>query len=514
MKFLASPPNFASASRDIPAGIVVFLVALPLCLGIALASGAPLMSGIIAGVVGGTIVALFSGSELSVSGPAAGLAIVVLQAIQKLGSFEIFLCAVVISGIIQIILGIVRAGKIGDYVPNSVIRGMLAAIGVVILLKQIPHAVGWDAEFQADEEIIRTDHHGPLDSIFQVFDHVTEGAVVIAVICLILLIVWDRPFMKKQKWTKLLPGPLLAVIAGTIINELFVLTGSSWALVHESGHMVSLPVGFAVSSMITFPDLAQMFRSDVLITGLTIALIGSVETLLSVEASDRLDPEKRISNTNRELVAQGVGNTISGFIGGLPITSVIVRSSTNVYAGGRTRLSALVHGLMLICSVLLIPGVLNHVPLAALAAVLISVGYKLTSVLVFKDMWSQGLEQFFLFIVTLLAIVYTDLLFGIGIGMAVGTVYILRTNVHKSVSLVNDANMFLLRFNKDMSFVNKSELKLHLRSIPNDSTLIIDGTKVHFVDYDIYEQIGEFADGAPYRNITIEYRHVFGKGRQ
>ncbi|MBS1561533.1 MAG: SulP family inorganic anion transporter [Bacteroidetes bacterium] len=513
MRFAITPPNFGSAGRDIPAGIVVFLVALPLCLGIALASGAPLMSGVMAGIVGGTVVALFSGSELSVSGPAAGLAVVVLHAIQSLGSFEVFLCAVVIAGLLQIVLGIARAGVIGDFVPVSVIRGMLAAIGVMIILKQIPHAVGWDAEGEVDEEIIQPFHHSPLEHLANIFDNITIGAMIISASCLALLLLWDSPFLKKRAWTKLIPGPLLAVILGMVMNELFTMSASPLMLTHESGHLVQLPVGASLSSMIVLPNFSHMLSPDVLVVAVTIALIGSVESLLSIEAADQLDPEKRISNTNRELVAQGIGNTVSGLLGGLPITSVIVRSSTNVYAGGRSRLAAFTHGLMLLVCVLAIPMLLNHIPLAALAAILISVGYKLTSVKVVREMWQDGWQQFVLFAVTLVAIVATDLLIGIGIGLAIGITYIIRTNMIKSVVLVNDGKHYLLRFNKDMSFVNKSELKQHLRSIPDRSDVIIDGTKIHFIDHDIYEMIGEFASGAPYRGITVEYRHVFGKGR-
>jgi MFS superfamily sulfate permease-like transporter len=513
MKFAITPPNFGSAGRDIPAGIVVFLVALPLCLGIALASGAPLMSGIMAGIVGGTIVAMFSGSELSVSGPAAGLAVVVLHAIQSLGSFEVFLCAVVIAGLLQILLGIVRAGVIGDFVPASVIRGMLAAIGVMIILKQIPHAVGWDIEGEMDEEIIQPFHHSPIEHLGNIFDNITVGAMIISASCLALLLLWDSSFMKKRSWTKLIPGPLLAVILGMVMNEIFTMSGSPLMLTHESGHLVQLPVGASLSSMIVLPNFSQIFSPDVLMVAITIALIGSVESLLSIEAADQLDPEKRISNTNRELVAQGIGNTVSGLLGGLPITSVIVRSSTNVYAGGRTRLATFTHGFMLLVCVLAIPMLLNHIPLAALAAILISVGYKLTSVKVIREMWQHGWQQFVLFAVTLVAIVATDLLIGIGIGLAIGVTYIIRTNMIKSVVLVHDGAHYLVRFNKDMSFVNKSELKQHLRSIPDRSEVIIDGTKIQFIDHDIYELIGEFASGAPYRDITVEYRHVFGKGR-
>lgn len=513
MRFGFTPPSFGSSGRDIPAGIVVFLVALPLCLGIALASGAPLMSGVVAGIVGGTIVALFSGSELSVSGPAAGLAVVVLHAIQSLGSFEVFLCAVVIAGLIQVLLGILRAGVIGDFVPVSVIRGMLAAIGVMIILKQIPHAVGWDVGGEMDEEVIQPFHHSPLEHLANIFDNITPGAMIISASCLALLLLWDSPFMKKRTWTKLLPGPLLAVILGMVMNEAFTMSASALTLTHESGHLVQLPVGASLSSMIVLPNFSQFFTIDVLLVAITIALIGSVETLLSVEAADQLDPEKRISNTNRELVAQGIGNTVSGLIGGLPITSVIVRSSTNVYAGGRSRLASFTHGTMLLVCVLAIPLVLNHIPLSALAAILIGVGYKLTSMKVIQDMWRQGWQQFALFAVTLVAIVATDLLIGIGIGLAIGVTYIIRTNMIKSVVLVNDGAHFLLRFNKDMSFVNKAELKHNLRSIPDNSEVIIDGTKIHFIDHDIYEEMSEFASGAPYRSITVEYRHIFGKGR-
>lgn len=506
-------PSLRSAAQDVPAGIVVFLVALPLCLGIALASGAPLMSGVMAGIVGGTVVAVFSGSELSVSGPAAGLAVVVLHGIQSLGSFEIFLCAVVLAGIIQIILGVIRAGVIGDFVPISVIRGMLAAIGVMIILKQIPHAVGWDFEGDVDEEIIQPFHHSPLEHIAALADNITPGALIIAGACLTLLVVWDLPFMKRLSWTKLVPGPLLAVLLGAGINEFFVATSSTFTLSHESGHLVQLPTGASLASMINLPDISHILQLDVIVVALTIAIIGSVETLLSIEAADQLDPEKRLSNTNRELVAQGIGNIVSGGLGGLPITSVIVRSSTNVYAGGRTRLAAFTHGAMLLVCVVLVPMLLNHIPLAALAAILISVGYKLTSLNVVRDMWQQGRRQFLLFAITLVAIVATDLLLGIGIGLAIGVTYILRTNMIKSVVLVHDGPSYLLRFNKDMSFVNKAELKQVLRKIPDHADLIIDGARIHFIDHDIYELLSEFTAGAPYRHISVEYRHVFGKGR-
>jgi MFS superfamily sulfate permease-like transporter len=507
-------PSFGSARNDIPAGLVVFLVALPLCLGIALASGAPLFAGIIAGLVGGTVVALMSGSELSVSGPAAGLAVIVLGAIQKLGGFEIFALAVVLSGLMQIAFGMMRAGVIGDYIPNSVIKGMLAAIGVVIILKQIPHALGDDKDYVGDESFRQSDELNTFSEIQAALGAYSAGAIIISLACLTLLILWDRPFLKKFAWTALVPGPLVCVVLGTLLNELFGLWVPDWKLTAAKDHLVKLPVADSVGdffAMFRTPSFAQILNPQVWVVAITIALVGSVETLLCIEATDKLDPQKRISDTNRELRAQGMGNLFSGLLGGLPITSVIVRSSANVYAGGRTRLSAMVHGLLLGLSVILLATWLNRVPLAALASVLLMVGYKLSSVKIIKEMWLLGRNQFIPFAVTVLAIVFTDLLKGIGIGLLVSTFFVMRANHHASITLVHEGRSWLLRFNKDMSFVNKAELKRRLRQIPNDVTLIVDGTKSLYVDRDIYETIREFETAGSFRNITLEYHNFFDK---
>ena len=361
------------------------------------------MSGLLAGIVGGTVIAFFSGSELSVSGPAAGLAVIVLGAIESLGSFDVFLVAVVLAGVLQIILGQIKAGIIGEYVPNSVIRGMLAGIGVVIIVKQIPHLLGWDAEAELDEAVFHIpglEDMTPWDPIISAFQHIEMGPMVIGLSCLIFLFAWDTPVRKRLAWTKLVPGPLAAVILGTVLNQIFAMTAPALAIASGTSHLVNIPTDASIVGIMTAPDFTGLTRIDVWIAAVTIALVASVETLLSVEATDKLDPQKRISDTNRELRAQGIGNTISGLIGGLPITAVIVRSSTNVYAGGKTRLSAIIHGFLLVTCVMLIPGILNMIPLAALAAVLISVGYKLTSVSVIRESWEHGVDQFLPFTVT------------------------------------------------------------------------------------------------------------------
>lgn len=509
-------PTFKHFSRDFPAGIVVFLVALPLCLGIALASGAPLMSGLIAGIIGGIVISFFSGSEMSVSGPAAGLAVIVLTAIENLGQFEIFLAAVVLAGVIQFGFGIAKGGIFGEYVPNSVIKGMLAGIGVVIIKKQIGHLVGWDVDVEAVEEAVQLPHlveSTPWDPIVAAFTHIELGPMVIGLSCLAFLIFWETPFRKNLSWTKLAPGPLLAVVLGMVINQILLVIAPEMALTQSVGdhHLVSIPEDVTVESMFTFPDFSAIGSSEVIIAAVTIAVIASIETLLSVEAVDKLDPEKRISDTNRELRAQGIGNTLSGLIGGLPITAVIVRSSTNVYAGGRTRLSSIIHGVLLLVCVLFVEDLLRMIPLAALAAVLVSVGYKLTSVEVIKGMWKQGLQQFLPFIITIVAIERTDLLTGIGIGLLTSIFFVMRANHHASITLVHDDDSWMIRFNKDVTFVNKAELKKQLRKIPDDTKVVINGRKAQLIDHDIYETLGEFAEGATYRNIHVEYHNVFGK---
>lgn len=506
-------PSLNSADRDIPAGVVVFLVALPLCLGIALASGAPLFAGVISGVVGGLVVSLLSGSELSVSGPAAGLAVIVAGAIASLGSFEVFTVAVFISGFLQFAFGILRAGMIGDYIPNGVIKGMLAAIGIVIFLKQIPHALGYDTDFLGDEAFSQPDQLNTFSAIVEAVTHPSMGAILITVVSLCLLLLWERRFMKDMSWTKVLPGPLVVVIAGTCINEALGLAMPEWKL-RSTEHLVTLPVTSSPAeffAMFSLPDFRNLLNVDVWTVAVTIALIGSIETLLCIEATDKLDPEKRISDTNRELRAQGVGNAIAGLLGGLPITSVIVRSSANVYAGARTRLSSFMHGVIMIVAVALLASTLNLIPLAALASILLVVGYKLASREIFMEMWSKGASEFIPFLITIIAIVFTDLLTGIGIGLLAGVFFVIRSNHRAAIIMVRDEDNFLLRFSNDMSFVNKSTLKRTLRRVPDNAFVIVDGTKALTIDGDIYETIKEFGTAASFRGIEIQYYNFFDK---
>ena len=507
-------PTLRSVRKDVPAGIVVFLVALPLCLGIALASGAPLFAGIIAGIVGGVVISLLSGSELSVSGPAAGLAVIVLAAIEELGSFSTFAVAVVLAGLIQLGFGLGRAGLLGDFVPNSVIKGMLAAIGVVIILKQIPHALVNDRDYLGDQAFFQPDEMNTLTEILASLADPHAGAIAVCALGLAILLLWERPFIKERTWSTLLPGPLVCVVAGTLLNEAFGLWLPGWQLTAAREQLVELPISSSFSEffgMFTPPDWGQALRLDVWIVAGTLAVVGSIETLLCIEATDKLDPEKRISDTNRELRAQGVGNAVSGLLGGLPITSVIVRSSANVYAGARTRLSSFIHGSILMVAAALLPPLLNRLPLASLAAVLLVVGYKLASRDVMIGMWRQGWAQFAPFAVTLVSIVLTDLLRGIFIGLLSSILVVMRTNHHAAVTVVDSENHWLLRFNKDVSFVNKAELKRVLRSIPDGAYVIIDGTRALYLDRDIYETIEEFEAGAAFRNIEVEYHNVFGK---
>jgi len=505
---------FGSARRDIPAGLVVFLVALPLCLGIALASGAPLMAGVIAGLIGGLVVGWLSGSELSVSGPAAGLAVIVLTSIQELGAYEKFALAVMISGGLQLVLGYLRAGAIGDFIPNSVIKGMLAAIGLVLILKQLPHAMGDDRDFEGDESFRQADQLNTFSEILASIQSVHPGAMVISITSLLVLFSWETKWVRRFRWSGVVPPALVVVILGTLMNEAFVAWIPRMALVAGKDHLVSLPVVESLGQFVGLfhlPQFSAIVSPGVWKIAATIAIVGSLETLLCIEATDKLDPEKRISDSNRELRAQGIGNALAGLLGGLPITSVIVRSSANVYAGARTRLSAMVHGLMLLVAVLFLARWMNRIPLAALAAVLLAVGYKLASVKILTQMWRQGLGQFLPFAVTLGAIVVTDLLKGICCGLVVGVFFVMRSNHHSAVTLVSEGRDWMLRFNKDLSFINKQELKRRLREVPDGARLIVNGTKALYVDRDVYETLEEFQTAAKYRQIEIEYHDVFGK---
>lgn len=506
-----------SLPHDAPAGLVVFLVALPLCLGIALASGAPLFSGVISGIIGGLVVSLLSSSSVSVSGPAAGLAVIVATAIQSLGSFPAFLLAVLVGGIAQLAFGLLRAGRIANYVPNAVIKGMLAAIGVVIILKQIPHALGRDTSYEGDFDFFRS-ADGTSTTLSDLLDAMVSAnaeAVIISVLSLAVLLAWDTPWVKARKSLAMVPGALIVVAMGILLNELFAVVSPDFFLRAEDGHLVTLPAGGPAQLLAQFtgPDWSRWTDRRIYTTGLTLAIVASIESLLSLEASDKLDPQRRISDPDRELMAQGIGNITAGLIGGLPVTAVIVRSSANVYAGARTRWSAFIHGLLLMVCVVAIPGLLNRIPLASLAAVLLMVGYKLTKPVFYRDAWRAGLDQFLPFIVTILAIVFTDLLIGVLIGVVFGVIFVIRTNHHAAFTLVNQESMYLLRFNKDASFVNKSELKAKLASLPPQSSLIVDGTKAIFIDNDLYDVLADFTEGAVHKQISIEFKQFHNKSQ-
>ncbi len=506
-----------SLADDAPAGLVVFLVALPLCLGIALASGAPLFSGVIAGIIGGLIVALLSGSSVSVSGPAAGLAVIVATAIQSLGSFQAFLLAVLVAGVLQLSFGLLRAGRIANYVPNAVIKGMLAAIGVVIILKQIPHALGRDTGYEGDFDFFRS-ADGRSTTLSDISDAVVSAngeAIVITLVSLAILLAWETPWVKARKALTMVPGALIVVAVGILLNELFRTFSPDFFLRAEDGHLVALPAGGPAEllAQLSGPDWSRWTDRRIYSTGLTLAIVASIESLLSLEASDKLDPQRRISDPDRELLAQGVGNIAAGMLGGLPVTAVIVRSSANVYAGARSRWSAFIHGVLLLVCVVAIPGLLNRIPLASLAAVLLMVGYKLTKPALYRNSWKAGLDQFIPFIVTVLAIIFTDLLIGVLIGVVFGVIFVIRTNHHSAFTLVHQDSMYLLRFNKDASFVNKSELKDKLASLPAQSSVIIDGTKAIFIDSDLYDVIADFTEGAQHKQIAIEFKQFHNKSQ-
>tara|TARA_R110000868_G_scaffold91773_2_gene254320 strand:+ start:199 stop:1749 length:1551 start_codon:yes stop_codon:yes gene_type:complete len=500
--------NYTSNLRyDIPAGIVVFFVAVPLCLGIALASGAPLFSGVIAGIVGGIVVGALSGSQLGVSGPAAGLAVIVFTAIQDLDTFEIFLLAVVIAGVFQIILGILKAGIIGYYFPSAVIKGMLAAIGIIIFLKQIPHAFGYDADFEGDFGFVQADGYNTFTELGHMLGFISPGATLIATVSLVILIIWEQPFMKRQKVTQIIQGPLVAVGTGMFLTVLLS-DSSNWAISAE--HTVNLPVsdGFAgFLTQFTLPDFSAITNPAVWMVGATIAVVASLETLLSVEATDKLDPQKRITPTNRELFAQGVGNALSGLIGGLPVTQVIVRSSANIQTGGKTKVSAIFHGIVLLVSVMVIPRVLNLIPLASLAAILLVVGYKLAKPVLFKEMWKAGYVQFIPFLVTVLGIVFTDLLIGISLGMAVGVFFILYENFNHSyfVRQREEGEMTIIELSEHVTFLNKASIMKMLDKIEPGHPVTINASKCVFMHPDVHEIISDFMASEKHKGDAIRY---------
>jgi len=500
--------------HDIPAGVMVFLVAVPLCLGIALASGAPLFSGVIAGIIGGLLVPLVSRSPLGVSGPAAGLAVIVLTAIQELG-FEAFLLALVVAGIFQAGMGLGKAGIIGYYFPSAVITGMLSGIGIIIFLKQIPHAVGYDRDYEGDIAFAQADHYTTFSELSHMLGAITPGAVIIAAASLAILILWEQPFMKKQRFFQLVPGSLVAVIAGVLINLALRKFYPSLALGAE--HLVSIPVaqsGADLLNQFTFPDFSRISDPQIYLTALTIAVVASLETLLCVEATDKLDPYKRVTPTNRELIAQGLANGASGLIGGLPVTQVIVRSSANIQSGAKTKASAFVHGLLLLTTVMLIPAILNLIPLASLAAILFLVGYKLAKPELFRRMYNAGMYHFIPFMATILGLVFTDLLIGIGIGLVIALFCILLEN-YKSAFYFHEEhenNKIIIRLSEHVSFLNKANILRTLDRLPDHCEVVIDASDSKYIDYDVYEIIKNFETEAKQKGIRLEIINLKGFG--
>lgn len=542
---------FANLKSDFASGLVVFLVALPLCLGIALASGAPPLAGIISGIVGGIVVGYLSQSHLSVSGPAAGLTAIVLTAIMDLGSFNVFLLAVLLAGILQLILGFIKAGTISNYFPNNVIEGMLAGIGVIIILKQIPHAFGYDPDFEGDESFIQADGQNTFSELFSVLDHVNFGSIIIAVISLAILILWNKVEFLKN--IKLVPAALVAVVISILLNEFFIQSGSTLAIASE--HLVNLPVPSTLAefkNIVVTPDFTAITNSKVWIVAITIAIVASIETLLCIEASDRMDTLKRYTDTNVELKAQGIGNIVSSLLGGLPMTSVVVRTSANHNAGAKSKMSAIIHGALLLVSVLAIPFILNKIPLATLAAVLLMVGYKLAvpnikhfahympkevnflvislvvvlisisnsnmnvvigfavlSALIlaycifkyFKSIkFSQKVQRnqylYFPFFATTIAVVFTDLLKGVALGMIISIIFVLKGNMKRAYSFRKeeylDGDIIHIDLAQEVSFLNKSAIKTTLSEIPENSKVIINASDTVYIAHDVLDLIKEF----------------------
>ncbi len=556
---------FANLKSDFSSGLVVFLVALPLCLGIALASGAPLFSGIISGVIGGIVVGYLSQSHLSVTGPAAGLTAIVLTAITDLGSFNAFLLAVVLAGILQLALGFLKAGSISNYFPNNVIEGMLAGIGVIILLKQIPHAFGYDADYEGDMSYNQPDGQNTFSELFAIFDYVNAGAVIITTISLLILIIW--PKIELFKKIKIVPPALIAVIVSILINEFFIQSGSGLVILQE--HLVNLPVPQSIDefkSVFVFPDVSQIINSKVWVVAITIAVVASIETLLCIEASDRMDVQKRYTNTNVELKAQGIGNIISGLLGGLPMTSVVVRTTANNAAGAKSKMSAIVHGVLLLVSVVSIPFILNKIPLATLAAVLLLIGYKLAVpnikhftkkmpaalnilmllivvllvilknadnsnlkiiaavvvlgqfiYVVFKHQKDKGFMLqlarkqylYFPFFATIIAVVFTDLLKGVALGMIISILFVLKGNMQRAYTFkkgeYQEGDIIHIDLAQEVSFLNKAAIKQTLASIPGNASVIINASDTVYIDYDVLVLIKEFKKAhAKSENIKVK----------
>jgi len=502
--------------KDIPAGLVVFLVALPLCIGIAVASGAPPVSGIITGIIGGILVGVLSNSAIAVSGPAAGLILVVSDAIIDLGSFEALLAAIVLSGVIQLVIGYFKGGILGEYFPSAVIKGMLAAIGLTLIFNQIPHAVGYDEVALGEDRFMSPGNHNLFTDLFDAFRYISWGAIIISTLSMSILLIWELKQVKDSILGKAIPGELVVVAVGIILNQFFLSNHPELYLSDQ--HLVAIPDILStnnLSSFLTFPDFSSLGNYDTIVIAFLIAGVASLETLLSVDASDNLDPYKRHTDKNRELKAQGIGNMISGALGGLPMTAVIVRSSANINAGGRTKISAIVHGILLLVSILTIPGTLNMIPLACLAAILIKIGYKLSRIELYISMYHAGKPRFLNFIITIVAILLTDLLVGIVVGVIVAIFFILRENFKSNFTkiekhiIVEETGIKRLEteiiFSENLTILNKANLQKTFSEIPAGTIVLLNAEKTNSIDYDTMEVIRNFIIASEIQGIEIVY---------
>ena len=499
---------------DIKAGIVVFLVALPLCLGIAMACKVPLFSGIIAGVIGGILVTIFSGSKYSVSGPAAGLTAIVLASIAQLGNYQAFLAAVVFAGVFQLLLGVLKAGSIGNYIPNAVIKGMLAGIGIILIIKQIPHLFGYDNDPEGDEQFIQMDGENSFTELIHMINFITPGAIIIGVVSFVVLIIAEKQFYKKDKILSNLPGPLLAVVFGILLTIAFK---NNAFLAVDNIHLVNLPTIASFSDLqanLFFPDFSFANSSKFWMIVFTLAVVASLETLLGIEAVDKLDPDKNESNTNKELLAQGIGNIACGFVGGLPVTSVIVRSSANINSGAKSKISTIIHASLLLISVLLLPNLLALIPNACLAAILIMTGFKLTKFAIFTEQWKLGIEQFIPFVITIVIMLITDLLKGVCAGVVVAVIFIIRDSIKSSFDASSDVIegklYYLIKLPQYLTFFNKGYLITFFKNIKPESKVIIDGSINKKINRDSRDVIYNFIESAKKRKIEVElvkYKH-------
>lgn len=496
--------------KNIAAGIVVFFVALPLCLGIALAQNAPLMSGLVSGIIGGIVVGLLGASQVSVSGPAAGLTVVVIGAIAQLGSFSAFTLAVFLSGLMQLGFSLLRMGVVSKFIPSPVIKGMLAAIGIIIVLKQIPHLLGYDADFVGDLEFAQPDGRNTFTELYIMLRYLNPTAILISFISIAVILIWDKKLAQNHRHLKNVPGSILAVAMAVLVNLLAAKI--DWLKNLTPNHLVQLPLNPSPGDFTRhFASLDfSLLRSkkEIWTVALTVAVIGSIETLLSLEAADKIDPQRRIANKNRELLAQGTGNMLSGLFGGLPITAVIVRTVTNVNSGATHRLSAIWHGVLLVIAVFFIPHLLNHIPLAVLASILAIVGYKLSSFRIFTDVWKSGREQFIPFVVTVAAVALTDIMLGVGIGVLFSVGFILMRNYRKGFYASLQKGERWIRLAEDISFIHRPGLSEELRSIPDNSVVTISAENTHNINHDIAELIAEFRESAPLRGITVREKNI------